>query len=145
MQQCAPDVEIVAAAAMQDEIGRDVDGEAEGGDQQHWSAQHLDGVAQAGDRLGDDPDGDHEQRRAIDQGGQHLEAGMAVGAGRCCRASADPEGVPGETQRRRIGEHVAGIGQESQRAGRTPPTTSATMKPTVSTSATRTRRSLPCS
>ena len=67
--------------------------------------------------LDDDPGGDREEREAVDEGGEHREAVEAVGAPRVGRAAGDAEGEPGHRERGEVGQHVAGVGDQRERAG----------------------------
>ena len=106
-----------AAAAMQDPERDRVDDQAGGGDDQHGAADHRHRLHEALHRLPGDGDRDEEQRQPVDEGGQHLEAVEAVGALPVGGARRDPHGEPGERQRRGIGQHVAGVGEQRQRPG----------------------------
>ena len=75
------------------------------------------GVGEAAGGLDDDPGGDGEEREAVDEGGHHREAVEAVGAARVGRAAGDAEGEPGHGEGGEVGQHVAGVGEERERAG----------------------------
>ena len=69
---------------------------------------------QPGDRLdGDDP-ADHEQRDAVDGGGEDLGALPAEGPGPAGRPGGQPDGPQRPGQRADVGEHVPGVGQQGQ-------------------------------
>ena len=112
----APDIEVLAVGAVQQREGGDIHEQAE--DRHH----HHDA---AGDRLRrrqpliglvNDPRGDDEEREAVDEGDQHLEAVEAVGAYPVRRTPRQTEAEPGERQRGEVGEHVACVGEEGERA-----------------------------
>ena len=65
----------------------------------------------------DDPCRDREQRDAVDERDEHGEAVEAVGAAPVGRLPREPEADPGEREAREVGQHVAGIGEQRQRAG----------------------------
>ena len=67
--------------------------------------------------LDDDPRGNREQRDAVDEGDEHGEAVEAVGAAPIGRLAREPETDPGEREAREVGEHVARIREQCQRAG----------------------------
>ena len=69
------------------------------------------------DRLVDDPGGDGEQREAVGERDQHLEAVEAISASPVGGAPRQAKAEPGKRQRGEIGEHVAGIGEQRERAG----------------------------
>jgi hypothetical protein len=80
VEQGAADVEVVAIGAVEHCETGDVDGKASGGDPEHQIG--LDGVRchQPFDSFDNDPDGDGEEREAVDEGSQHREAPEAKGA-----------------------------------------------------------------
>ena len=118
MQDGAAHVEAFAVAAMQNEEVDDVDDEAEPGDDQHRSAQHRRRVVDAVERLdstihsADGEDGD-----AVGVGDQRLDPVEAVGEARGRLPVGEVEGIPGEPERDRIRQHVAGVGQQRERSG----------------------------
>ena len=71
----------------------------------------------APDRLPKDDEGDHHQRRGVDQGGQDADAMVAVGPLGVGRPTGDPNGVPGETQSQSVCEVVARVGKQSHAVG----------------------------
>jgi hypothetical protein len=121
VQRSTADVEILAVAAVQNCIRRDVDEETETRDHEHQPALDRDRRQQAADRLDRNPAHDRDQRDAIDERRQHLEAVVAVGAARVVLPPADPERGPGERQRGGVGQHVAGVREQRQRARGDPP------------------------
>ena len=84
---------------------------------QHGAAEHRLRRHQAARRLDDDAAGDDEQHQTVAEGDQHLQPLEAIGALAVRRPAREAEGEPGEKQAGEIGEHVAGIGQQRQRAG----------------------------
>ena len=60
---------------------------------------------------------DGEQRKPVGKGDQHLEAVEAVGAPPVRGTPRQPEAEPGERERGKVGEHMAGVGEKSERAG----------------------------
>ena len=72
---------------------------------------------QAPRRLDDDAGGDDEQHQPVAEGDQNLQPLEAVGAPAVRRPAREAEGKPGENEPGKVGEHVAGIGQQRQRAG----------------------------
>ncbi len=87
------------------------------GNHQHRAAEHRPGLHEAPDRLVDDPNRDSENGEAVGEGNQRFHAAEAVGEAHRGRAFGEMEGIPGEPQRDGIGQHVAGIGEQRQRAG----------------------------
>ena len=69
------------------------------------------------DRFEDDPAGHREEGHAVDEGGEDRNPVEAVGAACVGRAPGEAEGEPGERQGGEVGQHVAGVGEERQRAG----------------------------
>jgi hypothetical protein len=93
VERRTPDVEVLVAAMAEDQEGRDVHEKAEDGDHEHGAGQDLDRIGEAAGGLNGDPGGDGEEGEAVDEGGQHLEAVIAVGgrraAGRRARRKAN--------------------------------------------------------
>ena len=116
VQRGAPDVEVVAVAAVQEREGHDVDQQAQARDHEHEAALDRGRRQEAAGGLDRDPADHQDQRHAVDEGGQHLEAVVAVGAPRVLWPAADPERHPGERERGGVGQHVAGVGEQRQRA-----------------------------
>ena len=87
------------------------------GDDQHRSAQHRRRVVDAVERLDDDPRADGEDGDAVGVGDERLDPVEAVGQARGRLPVGEVEGVPGEAERDRIRQHVAGVGQQRQRSG----------------------------
>ena len=117
VQERRAQVEVAAVAAGEDEEGDDIGGEPRRRHRQHDAAGHRLRVAEAVRGLDGDPDGDGEEGEAVDEGREHGEPVEAVGALPVGRAAGDAEGEPRHRQRREVGEHVAGVGEERQRAG----------------------------
>ena len=116
VQRRGPDVQVVAVGAVQDPEAGDVHQQPEDGDHQHRAAQHLGRVHQPQDRLDRDPDRQHHQRDAVDEGDQHRDAVEAVGPGLVRRATGEAEAHGGERQRGEVGRHVARVRQQRERA-----------------------------
>ena len=116
----ALEVEVGPLAAPEDPQNDEVDHQAHGRDHQHGPAENLDRREQAARRLDQDPADDGDQGHAVDEGGQHLEAMVAIGAARVVGTPGDAERHPGERQGGGVGQHVAGVGDQRQRAGEQP-------------------------
>ena len=97
--------------------GGDVDEQPERGDDHHDAAGDLRRGHQPLDRLIDDPGGDGEQRKPVGERDQHLEAVEAVSAPPVGGTPRQAEPEPGERERGEVGEHVAGVGEQRERAG----------------------------
>ena len=117
MNQGAAHVEVLAVAAVEEHEHADIDGEADGRDHQHGAAHHRLRRHQAPRRLDDDAAGDDEQHQPVAEGDQDLQPLEAIGAPAVGRPAREAEGKPGEREPGKVGEHVAGIGQQRQRAG----------------------------
>ena len=108
-------------ARAQHEEGEDVDGQARGRDPQHRRAEHCDGRVQPLHGLRDDPCRDRDQRDAVDERHEHGEPVEAVGAAPVGRLPREPEADPSEREAREVRQHVAGVGEQGQRAGEDAP------------------------
>ncbi len=117
VDQRATHVEVVAVAAVEQQEHADIDQEAEDGDAQHGAAHHRLRRHQAARCLDDDAAGDNEKHQAVAEGDQHLQSFEAVGALVVRGPARKAEGEPGEEQAGEIGQHVAGVGEQRQRAG----------------------------
>ena len=98
-------------------------------------------VDQAADALEQDQQGEHEQRDAVGLGREDLDALEAVGHHALRRPRGEPDRHQRERDRGRVGEHVAGVREQRERAGeraRRRPRRS--MKPRISASATASLR-----
>ena len=78
------------------------------------------GVTTAVDRLDHDPERDAEHRQPVGVGDEDFQPVEAVGHAAGPRPIAHPVGDIGEHQRDGIRQHVAGIGEQRQRAGEEP-------------------------
>ena len=110
----APGVDVGAAA--QDQVGDHVRRKARERDRQHRSGQDRDRRSQATRGLDDDPDRDHEQAKTVDERCEHAHPAVAIGASLVRRAAAHDHGKERQRERRRVGEHVPGVGQQRKRA-----------------------------
>ena len=113
---CAAQIEILPIATAQQGERDHVDQQTKHGDRQHQAALHRDGRDQTAQRLDGDPTDDRHQGDAVHEGGQNLEAMVTVGAAPILRLAAEAKCDPGQRQRGGVGEHVAGIGEQRQRA-----------------------------
>ena len=83
----------------------------------HGAAEYRLRRHQTPRRLDDDAGGDDEQHQSVAEGDQNLQPLEAVGAPAVRRPAREAEGKPGEKEPGKVGEHVAGIGEQRQRAG----------------------------
>ena len=111
----AAHVQILAVRTEQQPEGGDVDQESGDRHAHHDAAINMGRAHQAHDRLVDDPSGDGEQCQAVGEGHQDLKAVEAVSAFPIGGPARKPESEPGQRQRRKVGEHVARIGDQRQR------------------------------
>ncbi len=105
------------ASAGEYPCGDEVRAESGDRDNQHRTAANIRRRAQTLNRFPEDVDRDRDQRRGVDDCGQHLRTEIPVRA-LCGRRSA---GKPDRDQREgegcNVGQHVSGIGQEGERIG----------------------------
>jgi hypothetical protein len=116
VQQRCSHVQVARIAVAQHCEGDHVHHEARHRDREHRPPEDGSGRAQAADRLDDDPRRDREQK-PVHKRGENLEAVITVAALLVVRPARDPDGDPCERERRGVGEHVAGVGDERERAG----------------------------
>jgi len=111
----ALDVEAALVFAGQDPRCQEVDCDADQRD--HQDHRSFDGRRgdEVADALVDDQQPEHEQRYAICLGAQDLGPPKAVGHRPGSRARCQPSSEQRERQRRRIGQHVGGVGEQRQR------------------------------
>ena len=117
MLEGALDVEAPAVRARKHPRGREIDDYADERHGEHEAALHVGRVDQAAHRLEQDQQGEHEQRHAVGLGGEDLDALEAVGHHALRRARGQADGHQRERDRGRIGEHVAGVREQRERAG----------------------------
>ena len=89
---------------------------ADDGYDEHRTSEDRLGLLEPFDSLIDDKADDAEQRKSVDQAGDHLEAGIAEGALAVRGPPTEAEGDIGEAERDCVGQHVAGIGKQRERA-----------------------------
>ncbi len=119
MQKGRARVETVAAV-MQQPGYRQVDQHADERDQHHRSAHHRLRIGQAVDGLDDDERDQAQHQQAVEQRGENFQAHQAVGVSIRRRLARQPGSQCGQAQGGGVGDHVAGIGQQRQRAGPEP-------------------------
>ena len=116
VQHRRADVQAGAGAvehARRDEV-HDEPGDAGG---EHPAAHDAGRIRQAADPRPDDPRAEDDEHERVDQGGQHLGAPPAEAPLRRRRAVREPGGEEGETERKRVREHVRRVGEKRQRVG----------------------------
>ena len=109
-------IEVLALRAVQDGDCRQIYEQADDGNCEHRSCQNLHRLTQAVQRFIADRQRDEEESQTVAVGRQHLETMETVGAPPVGGTVRYAERQPSQGQRRRIGEHMAGIGQQRQRA-----------------------------
>jgi len=115
MQSRALEIE-ASARAMEHQEGNNVDREPPDGDEEHRSAENGRGMGEAHRRFDDDPGREREHDDAVEESGEDFGAMPAIGTRVVGGPPRQAYGDPGERQRARVGEHVAGIGNEGERA-----------------------------
>ena len=102
---------------MQDRERHQVDGEADGGDDEHQTGADLRRLADPADRLDEHVAGDAQQQQAVRDGGEDLDPLPAEGAPSACGSLGEGDRAEGQRDAGRVGGHVARVGQQGQRAG----------------------------
>ncbi|MNR06241.1 hypothetical protein D3C85_1223060 [compost metagenome] len=116
MQGRALDVDVLGVPTCQNPEHQDVDQQPRDGDGQHRPGQNHGRLLEALPGLVDDPGDNGEKRDGVDEAGDHLEAEVAEGSPGIGQAPAKAEGEIGQAERRRVGQHMAGVRQQGQRA-----------------------------
>ena len=93
---------------------RQVDDHPGEGDAKHQAAGYRLGRDKPAHGLVGEPRGEQDQRDAVRLGGEDLQAAQPVGVPAAGRPSRHPGRDEGEPDRRRVGEHVRGIGQQRE-------------------------------
>ena len=109
-------VDVIGLSAGHDPQHEHVHQQAEHGDDHHRAGQDHGRRLQPLPRLVGDPSDDREQGHGVQETGDDLEAQVAEGALAVGRAAAEPECCVGQCERRGVGQHVARVGQQGQRA-----------------------------
>lgn len=113
----AADVQVVVGVTVKDAEDEKIDreaGDTDGDDR--GGIEFGRAAAEAADRLEDDISGDKAEKGDVDGDREHLGAGVAEGAAGVGRAAGNGGGGQGEEEPGRVGEHVAGIGDEGKGA-----------------------------
>ncbi len=117
MGKGALQVEVAIAARREQQCRRPVDDDADRRDPDHDGAGERDRFAEAQNRLPGDAAGDHQQNDRVGECGQDRGRAQPVGEPPARFAAAQHRRTPGEAEPERIAEIVAGIGEQSERAG----------------------------
>ena len=117
VQERAAHIQALGARPVQQRGGDQVDGDPGERDRQHQAAAHLGRVDEAAHRCVDDHDADHEQRDPVHMGGENLQTSEAERPAPARRPAGQREGAEREGERRGVGEHVARVREQRQRAG----------------------------
>ncbi len=115
--EAALDVEVRAVCARQLPGRHDVQDGAGNGHRQDQPGPHVRRLDEPVDRLEDDEAGDHQQRDAVGLRGEDLQASEAERERALGRARGELERQQREAERARVGEHVAGVGEQRERVG----------------------------
>ena len=120
MQQGAPRIE-GGARARENPCRRQVHDQTTEGDGKHRAAGHRLRRKEPAHRFDRDENHQGEQRQRIDERGQNLRARVAVGGPARRRTTRNPLREQREPERRRVGKHVPGVGEQRQRTGEPAP------------------------
>ena len=116
VQDGALDVDVLGISARQIPKHEEIHEHADNGNDEHRASEDRLGFPEPFDSFIDDEADDAEQCKGVDQAGDYLEAGIAKGALAVGGAAAEAEGDIGEAERNCVGQHVAGIGKQRERA-----------------------------
>ena len=114
VQGSSAHVEVVLVASVQHNERNQVDHQARDRDDEHRLAEHVTRVDEAPRGLEQDPADHRQQTQAVDEGGKDLESLVAISQRAIRRSFAHMKGHGRQRQRHRVGEHVAGVGQQRQ-------------------------------
>src|SRR5690606_35844280 len=87
VEVCAPEVEVVAGGGVEQECGDDVDDQPGSGDAEHQCALNVLRLSEPRVCLPQDDERYDDERGAVDESGEDLDAHVAVRLGGGCRAS----------------------------------------------------------
>src|SRR5262249_3642129 len=110
----APDVQVVARRLVQPDADAAVDHDARRRNADHHPAVGRRGMAEARDRLPGDQQCNHEQRHGVYKRGDDADPVIPECHAMLGRLPRNPEAVPGQPERRGIGEVVPGVRHERQ-------------------------------
>jgi hypothetical protein len=117
MDECAADIEIVAAAAVEEERGDPVNDDTGAGDTHHEGCGDELRLKETMGRLpGDGAEGGTDQER-VEPGGEDGRPAPTIGPGGGGSATGQHRSRPGEDEAEHIDEVVAGIREQGQRVG----------------------------
>jgi hypothetical protein len=114
VQPCAAQIQVRMAAVGEQPQPEQVHRQAAARHEQHQLTLHLGRLADSLQRFEEDEQGDDEERGAVEKRRQYLGALIAERAAAACRPTRRPEREERKTERRGIGQHVAGIGEQRQ-------------------------------
>jgi hypothetical protein len=105
-----------ARPARQHEGHDEIDDESRGRHDHHGRPGDRNGCKQSLDGFDGNPDDQREHGQRIDERGQHFRASIAVGRSLRRRARGHGGGNERDDERRRVGDHVARIRNQRERA-----------------------------
>ena len=117
VEEGAPHVEVVVGMLVQRPGSHQVHGQADGRDDQHREALHRLRLKQPSPCLVENTEGDQEDRRPVDEGGEHLSAVQTEGAGIAGREPGQADRDKREHQGEKVEEDMSRIGKERQGVG----------------------------
>jgi hypothetical protein len=117
VEKSGADVQVVLVPGPQDQENANVYREPRDRDPQHQAAEHLNRLVEPPHRFEHDGSRDRKKRDAVDERHEHRKPVEAIGATPIRRSTREPEPEPRERKAREIREHVAGIGEQGERAG----------------------------
>jgi hypothetical protein len=111
----ALDVDVMLAAAHEEQRGAQVDEDADAGHHHHREALRRLGRVQAAEGFPGERAHRHQQKQCVGKRGQDRRALPAVGVARAGPHAAGERTAPGKHQAGHVAEVVAGVGQQRQR------------------------------
>ncbi|CAM2197286.1 protein of unknown function [Paraburkholderia kururiensis] len=117
MQPCPAQIEVFAVAAVKNEKRDHVRRKTRNRHDHHRLACNGHGRGEPLHGLDHDPRGNDEERAAIHERSENFEPFVAVGKLRGSGALAVVNGDPAEAERGGVADHVAGVGEQRERAG----------------------------
>ena len=116
MEERSADVQALAARSREQRRRRDVDDDPDAGECEHEPTVDVRRRDEAPHRGVDDPEADEDERDAVRERGQNLDAPKAERPAPARRAPRDRGGDKRERKRGRVREHVPGVGEQRERA-----------------------------
>jgi hypothetical protein len=112
-----PHVQVVVRMPVEQARPDHVDGQTHDRHAEHEAAVHLGGGREALVGFAHDQSGDHEQAGAVHERREDLQARVPIRPPTARRPAGEPQREYRERERGDVGEHVAGVREQRERAG----------------------------